>query len=160
MEWAGIDPGINGGLAFHDDPTLIVYPAPIISTPFVKAGKRRTRNVMDLTEAARRLRKHSPRRAMIERVSAGRGQGVTGMFRFGENFGQWQGMLAALGIETHFVSPQVWKRYFGLTKEKDASLELARVIFEENAGDFRLKKHDGLAEASLIARYAHLTFES
>jgi hypothetical protein len=109
------------------------------------------------------IRKNNPPRgkypdikyAYIEHVAAMGGQGVTSMFRFGQNFGQWQGILGGLRIPTGLVRPQAWKKYHELIgTDKNASLELARELFPDNLASFRLKKHDGMAEASLIAKYA------
>ena len=78
------------------------------------------------------------------------------MFRFGQNLGQWQGILIGMGIPTVLVRPQVWKRYHGLIKaDKNASRDLAKKFFPLNQDNFRLVKHDGLAEAALIGKYGY-----
>jgi len=65
--------------------------------------------------------------AVLERVSAMPGQGVSSMFRFGEGYGVVQGVLAALGIPVIAGSPAVWKRASGLIgRDKDVA---------RNAGD-------------------------
>jgi hypothetical protein len=46
----------------------------------------------------------------------------------------------------------VWKRSLGLTSDKRASLDRARLMFP--SADLRLAKHDGRAEALLLAHYA------
>jgi len=52
------------------------------------------------------------------------------------------------------VRPQAWKKKMGLIgKDKTASRGLARELFPQYAERFKLVKHDGLAEAALIARY-------
>jgi crossover junction endodeoxyribonuclease RuvC len=94
--------------------------------------------------------------AIIEQVHAMPGQGVTGVFSFGKAYGEALGALCALGVtEPNFVSPQRWKKYFGLGREKYASLELARELFTcaTEAGLLKLKKHHDRAEALLIAEY-------
>lgn len=155
----GIDPGLSGGLAFYNPDNLIVYATPVNELSFIKAGKKRKRNEMDV-EAVRELivqydgTQFNIECAYLEHVSAMPGQGVTGVFRFGQNFGQWQGILGGLGIRTVLIRPQTWKAFFGLNRSKDTSLGLAREYWPENAAEsFRLKKHDGLAEAALIAKY-------
>jgi len=153
MKVLGIDPGLSGGLAFNSGDTLRVFATPTIQTQFVKNGKKKTRSDMNLSEVVRLIRENRPDVAYIEKVAAMKGQGVTGMFRFGQNFGQWQGILAALGIRLIMVTPQVWKKQFQLNRDKDASLDLARKLFPNNLESFRLKKHDGLAEAALIRKY-------
>lgn len=49
----------------------------------------------------------------LERVGARPGQGVTSMFKFGENFGFIQGLLTACSIPYGLVTPQKWKREKG-----------------------------------------------
>ena len=156
----GIDPGLKGGLAFYDGKTLIVYPTPVNSVRFVKNGKKKKRDEMDLAQAVFLMRQHGATQAFLEQVTAMPGQGVTGMFRFGTNYGQWLGMLAGLDIPVTTVTPQKWKKDAGLTAEKNDSLELARTLFPDNLARFKLKKNDGLAEASLIARYGYRSLES
>ncbi len=157
----GIDPGLKGGIAFYHPEELIVYLTPVNALTFIKAGKKKTRNEMDLDTLREIIVRYDGASfqidcAYVEHVSAMPGQGVTGMFRFGQNFGQWQGLLAGFGIRTVLVRPQTWKASYGLTRSKNTSLELARETWPDNAKEsFRLKKHDGAAEAALIAKYGY-----
>ncbi len=157
MEYViGIDPGLSGGLAFYNPEHLVVFPTPVVQVEFIKKGKKRKRNEMILAVACNHILEFTDIKfAYIEHVAAMGGQGVTSMFRFGQNFGQWQGILGGLRISTGLVRPQAWKKYHNLIgTDKDASLDLARELFPDNLTSFKLKKHDGLAEASLIAKYA------
>lgn len=157
----GIDPGLTGAIAFYNTDELIVYPTPVNIMTFTKAGKKKTRKEMDLDTVNQTIIKYDGAEfkvdcAYLEHVSAMPGQGVTGMFRFGQNFGQWQGILAGFGIRTVLVRPQTWKASYGLNRSKDTSLELARELWPANTKEsFRLKKHNGLAEAALIAKYGY-----
>jgi crossover junction endodeoxyribonuclease RuvC len=54
-------------------------------------------------------------------------------------------------VPLEFVTPAVWKRSYGLSRDKHASLFKARLMFP--AADLHLAKHDGRAEALLIAQY-------
>ena len=157
----GVDPGLKGGIAFLSEEKLVVHPTPVIVKSFMKNGKKKTRSEMDLDKVYQIIGEYDGPSMLIdcaylEHVSAMPGQGVTGMFRFGQNFGQWQGVLAGFGIRTVLVRPQTWKAAFGLNRSKTTSLELAREFWPDNSDEsFRLKKHDGLAEASLIAKYGY-----
>ena len=159
--YIGIDPGLKGAIAFYHPEELIVIPTPVKSTTFVKQGKKKTRNEMDLDRVREILvefdgASYKVEVAYLEHVAAMSGQGVTSMFRFGQNYGQWEGMLAGFGIRTETVWPQTWKASYGLTRTKTTSLELAREYWPDNAEEsFRLKKHDGMAEAALIAKYGY-----
>ena len=155
----GIDPGLDGGIAIYQPDHLIVHPTPTVWQTFLKNNKKQRRREMDL-DAAREIlieyERDSIDCAWLEHVAARPGQGVTGVFRFGQNFGQWQGLLAALQIPTNLVRPQTWKAFYGLTRTKRTSLDLARKTWPANVEEsFRLAKHDGLAEAALIAKYGH-----
>ena len=155
----GIDPGLKGGIAFYnperDTNKLLAYRTPTVKVPFVKRGKKTTRDDMDLAGCVDLLLRYSIAHAYLEQVSAMPGQGVTGMFRFGQNLGQWQGLLTGMRIDHTLVRPQVWKKHAGLIKaEKGDSVVLARETWPEHADLFKYKTADeGRAEASLIAFY-------
>jgi hypothetical protein len=60
-------------------------------------------------------------------------------------------VLQAMHISIDFVTPSVWKSSLRLSKDKNASLHKARLMFP--AAELHLAKHDGRAEALLIAQY-------
>lgn len=67
-------------------------------------------------------------------------------------YGAILGALGALGLEVHTVTPSEWKRAVGVTADKRSSLNLARQLWPDDADRwFKLAKHDGRAEACLIA---------
>ena len=44
---------------------------------------------------------------------------LSSAFKFGTNYGIWQGLLAAsIKIETKFIAPQVWMKSLELPKDK------------------------------------------
>jgi crossover junction endodeoxyribonuclease RuvC len=140
----GIDPGVSGAVAFYFPSAperIAVEDVPVaggeISTPHL----------------ASMIRRYAPTMAVIERVQAFRGQGVVSMFNFGRSYGDVRGVIGALNIPLHLVTPQKWKKHFSLSSDKDQSRLLAIRLFPSVAEHFKLKKHDGRAEAALIARY-------
>lgn len=157
----GIDPGLTGGLSFLDysvpfcsPKQSFVYHTPVITTKFVKQGKKKTRNNMDLNEARKIIKKYNVDIAYLEEVHAMPGQGVTGMFRFGQNFGQWEGILAGLEIDVIKVPPQTWKSRMKLrSAAKTLAREMATEYFPLHEDSFRKVKDDGVAESILIALY-------
>lgn len=155
MYIVGIDPGLKGGIAFYHPNQLITERTPTVAVPYVKKGKKSTRNDMDLKTICELFEPFEISHVFLEKVSAMPGQGVTGMFRFGQNLGQWQGLLAGLGLEYTMVTPQVWKKQAGLIKaDKGESVAMARGLWTFNESDFKYKTADeGRAEAALIARY-------
>lgn len=146
----GIDPGLSGAIALLNPTTrsVDIYDMPLVAQ---KSG----REVTDLHNLARLL---SPigdgaQIAILEQVGAMPKQGVTSMFRFGQNYGALQMCLAGHGYATHDVTPQRWKKHFGLNSDGDASRGLAIQRFPELAEHLRLKKHHNRAEAVLLALY-------
>ena len=140
----GIDPGKNGGIACIDTECGICYTEPYSDKALIdlcSAESRKGQNVI----------------CCLEKVGARPGQGVVSMFNFGQSVGYIKGVLEAFRIPYQEITPQKWKKEFGLNSEKAASAEVCRKLFP----DVRLlatpksrKPHDGMAEALLMAEYA------
>ena len=171
----GVDPGLTGAIAvFHpQERTAEFYDTPTVT---VKSGKK-FKNMMDTHAIVALLKGISEGREVlvtIEKVNAMPGwkndpehpgervaasMGVTSAFNFGYGFGIWIGVLTALGLPFQQVHPVTWKRrmLFDAGKEKDASRVKAMQLFPKTAGDLKLKKHHGRADALLIAAWAQAT---
>ena len=96
-------------------------------------------------------------RVCVEKVGAMPHQGVTSMFHFGESYGFIQGVLRACGLSYQLVPPTVWKKEFGLTGDKQTSVEVCRRLFpqvELLPAPRCVKPSDGIAESLLMAEYA------
>src|SRR5690606_22665708 len=91
-------------------------------------------------------------RAVVERVSAMPRQGVASSFVFGVGFGSILSVLHTMQLPLELVTAAQWKRAPGLASDKHAALHKARLLFP--SADLRLAKHDGRAEALLLAHYA------
>ena len=151
MNWVGIDPGQTGGIALLSKQGLLldVLPMPVDGTE-VAAGQ--LRQIID------HWRSLGEMKVMIEQVHSMPRQGVSSTFKFGKSFGIALGVVGALGIPMHRVTPQNWKKEMGLTgKDKDASRHLATELWPDMQQHWKLKKQDGKAEAALIAEYARRT---
>jgi crossover junction endodeoxyribonuclease RuvC len=154
----GIDPGQTGAIAVIADGK----PVALLDMPTVdrKAGGQ----MIDAKALAAKMRgvlmQHSGAYAyaVFEQVSAGPGQGVSSMFRFGQSDGIVRGVIGSLGIDSIEVHPQVWKRHVMLSgKDKDAARLLAIKLFPAVAGQLARKKDCGRADALLIAYWAEVT---
>ena len=97
--------------------------------------------------------------AWVEQVHAMPKQGVSSTFTFGMGYGAILGALGALGVPVHHVTPQHWKRTQRVTKDKTSSRQRATELWPEQSSWFRLVKHDGRAEAALIARHGLMVGE-
>ena len=95
--------------------------------------------------------------AVVEKVNAIHGQGISSTWAFAENFGYIQGVLHAFGIPFQLVPPRVWKKEFSLTSDKAKSIEVCHRLFP----DVNLKRTERsrtddntIAEALLMVEYA------
>lgn len=152
--WIGIDPGLQGALAVVSNDGLInVIDMPKASERHGKESRDRICSHSLRDELLTIQHAHGKIRvAVVELVGPMPKQGVTSVFRFGYGCGQLEGVLAALCIPTEYVKPQTWKKALGLGADKAQSLALARAKWPY-ADCFTLKKHDGRAEAALLAEY-------
>lgn len=135
----GIDPGSFGAVAFIQGSAAICEDCP--DNPSGMAALLRSRRD-DISHV------------YIERVHAMPKNGVSGMFKFGQNFGTWIGIIASLELPYTFVEPSSWKKHFKLTgKDKDAARMLAIQLYPLASGQLQRKKDCGRADAILIAMY-------
>lgn len=139
MTYIGIDPGQNGAIALMGD-GISVYPysdEKLIDICGIVAGE-------DCI-------------CCLEQVHSMPKQGVASTFKFGMNYGYIKGVLEAFRIPYQEISPQRWKKEFGLNTDKQKSIAVCKRLFP----DVSLKRtercktdHDGMAEALLMAEYA------
>ncbi len=153
MLYIGIDPGFTGAVAALDEQGNFVSVVDVPTFEIVGGAKKKTR--LDVVGIARIIRDLKPCKAVLEDVHSMPEQGITGAFAFGRGLGVWEGILAALEVSTHMVSPLKWKKATmeGMGKEKDASRLRALALFP--TADLRLKKHHGRADALLMALYLY-----
>jgi hypothetical protein len=97
----------------------------------------------------RLLNLQRPTHAVVERVNAFPGQGVSSSFRFGMGYGIILGVLASHNVQIIDVAAGVWKRHFRLNADKEKARALAIKRFPDI--DLGLKKDTGRAEALLMA---------
>jgi len=141
----GIDPGKTGALAALDGDGHLVAVHDMPDSPAILAHLLR-----DWTS------QYGVVAAWVEKVASRPGQGVSSTFKFGVGYGQILGVLAAVGIPTHHVTPSVWKKAAHLSADKTASRVLACELWPDCASAFARIKDDGRAEAALIARHGWL----
>ena len=144
-----IDPGLTGALAFLKASNRVET----IDMPVFKA-----KHGSELDEAfLSRILDAQARDiefAILERQWARPTDGGPQAFKLGCNFGALRMVLASNFIPYRLVTPAVWKRAAGLLNEgKDASRAAATKAFPQDAEQWRLKKHDGRAEAALLAAW-------
>lgn len=148
MTILGIDIGVQGAIAVLSDGELLT----VHDLPALKDGPA-GRRAINAPLLAALIFKSQAVHAFVEAVGARPGEGAVGAFAFGRSRGVIEGVLAAAGVPVTFITPPAWKRIVGLApgRKKDASRSEAIRRWPNHAELFKLKKHDGRAEACLIA---------
>lgn len=144
MIYIGIDPGKSGGMS------VIYEDGEVTSIPYDRDNYISLLGSWPSGDCT----------CCLERVSAMPGNGSVSMFNFGCGFGWLQGLLDAYRISYELVRPQKWKAEFGVTKDKNTSIEVCKRLFPNvNLVLPGCKKpHDGMAESLLMAEYARRHF--
>ena len=146
----GIDVGLSGAIAMMQGETLTgIFDMPTVTLTRNGAAKRQ----ISIPELVEIIKTFQPDEAYCERVFAMSGQGVTSVFSFGRSLGAIEGILGARLIKTTLVTPQIWQKAMGVSGGKDGARARAMELFPWNVDYFKLKKHDGRADAALIAAW-------
>lgn len=160
----GIDPGITGALALLGPEGVEA----VADMPIMASGKT-GRDKVNPAGVAALLRTWTTngRAASVacELVNAmpsipdpktgeRRQLGAASGFSLGRSLGSIEGAVAGVGLPLELIPPGVWKRYFGLGKDKEQSRAEALRLYPDVAQELARKKDAGRAEAILIARYA------
>ena len=153
----GIDPGVNGAISLLKDSTILQV-QDIPSQPKT-TGKGKEINSVLLNSIIQDLIAMEPIDTVVfETVRAMPGQGSVSMFSFGRSVGTIEGILVGNGLPIVMVTPQKWKKYFGLIKKsKEASLSLILQRYPQYLNMFKLKKHVDRADATLMALWYYET---
>lgn len=148
MMYLGIDPGKNGGIAY------INHLNDVIVTPYSDIDLITLCKAMNSSPVVQYV-------CCLEQVHAFPGQSAQSQFNFGESFGFIRGVLESFNIPYQQVSPMRWKKEFGLTSDKQLSIDVCKRLFPSvslRATERCKKDHDGMAEALLMAEYAKRHF--
>ena len=148
----GIDPGKGGGIAVITDETVQLHNCPkTVDSMAHLIG-------MCLNDVAAYRTK-----VFLEKVWSFPTDGRAGSFTFGENYGQWQGILASHELEPVLVTPKMWQSHFDIKKGLKKNIRkkmLKQMAIERCPG---LKKVTlKTADAILIAIYgmeAYLSYK-
>jgi crossover junction endodeoxyribonuclease RuvC len=151
----GIDPGMGGALGLIEQGRVLR----VLDMPVLRAEGKKGRaivNIPVLIDLLTMLRGEFPHTiAALENVRSMPRDGHVGAFSFGRCFGTIETALYATGYPVLLYSPHVWKKGMGLTSDKDRARALASRLFPKDAASsWPLKKHDGRAEAVLLAYWA------
>lgn len=151
----GIDPGLSGALALVDAVSgelVALFDMPVFS---LSSGHK-----IDEYKLARLVDEFGPRviEAWVEQITPRPGQGVVGVKTSAVGYGLVRGVVVANFIPLHDVAPASWKRAMKVSGDKDEARQAATSYFPKSADRWPLKKHDGRAEAALIAAFGRRHF--
>jgi len=131
----GIDPGKNGGIArvtFTNKYNWSAYKCP--------------EDINSMSDILKTFKKFAIKPiCYLEKVHAFPTDARSSAFKFGMNFGIWQGILAALNIETILVTPQAWQKDLELSKIKqERKNELKKIAIDVSGIKATLKTADAI----------------
>lgn len=153
MNIFAIDPGVSGALVCYHRATQSVSWR---LTPTIEVGVKGTKrvNAMEVARWFKSFERHTSDFCFIEKVGAMPGQGVSSMFSFGHSAGVVEGVVTALGLPVQLVSPQAWKKHWGLIgQDKDAARVLCVDLYPD-LSELKLKgKGQAISDAILIAKF-------
>jgi crossover junction endodeoxyribonuclease RuvC len=147
---AGFDPDAFGAMALVDHQTGELRD--VIDMPQVDENQRR---YLDVRQLAGIVDPWAEKicEAYVEKGWARPTTPPSYAFRWGHNYGAVRGVISAHFIRLHEVSPQAWKRWAGVSSDKESSRDEASRRFPADCRRWALKKNHGRAEAVLIAAY-------
>lgn len=146
----GIDPGLSGAWAVIDEAGKYVGCGDMIN----EDGRVLTRHVWAEMLSAVNSNKVI---VAVERVHSMPKQGVATTFVFGAAYGCALTLGNMFEEQAVLVTPNQWKKFYGLDADKGKSSQLAQGMWP--GAPIKLKKHNGRAEALLIANYLRLRIE-
>ena len=145
--FVGIDPGKNGGAAIINEvpnhENTICFRCP--KTPIEMAYTLISTIPEDIS--------YSDVLVTVEHVHAMPKNGVVSMFSFGQNLGQWEGILGAFELDVTYTGPRTWMQHYDCKpnmerRERKRYLRgLAEKIFPN------IKMTFNVSDALLIANY-------
>jgi crossover junction endodeoxyribonuclease RuvC len=148
----GIDVGLGGAVAFIEPRGPAVREILDMPVHLLKRGGKAKREV-DVAGLVGLFALRHVEHAFVELAGAMPRQGVASAFAFGKGFGIVLGVLAARGVPLTLVSAAKWKRTLQLPKGKAAARARASQLLPQAAHYWPLAKHDGRAEAALLALF-------
>jgi crossover junction endodeoxyribonuclease RuvC len=154
MMIVGIDPGKSGAIFVYDPDIGCNVVGDVPTMKLQRAGKS-PKEVPDFPQWRNtwlpllRMADH----VVIEQVTGSIGTGAqAGMFNFGYSAGFVLALVLEAGKPYTFMTPQAWKKQVGLKgSDGEASRRMASRLLPSCAALWPLKKHDGRAEAALMA---------
>ncbi len=150
--YIGIDPGKSGGICSVEDNRLRANKCP----DSVQGMAELFKDILQDT---------SPKDVFlyIEKVWAMPHDGKSSIFTFGQNYGQWEGVIASFNIIPIYVTPSTWMRHHEVQKglKKQERKNILKQMAQEfiNSNNYISYQWKGVAtlataDAIMLAKYA------
>ena len=150
--YIGIDPGKSGGICSIEDNRLRENKCP----DSVQGMAELFKDILQDT---------SPKDVFlyIEKVWAMPHDGKSSIFTFGQNFGQWEGVIASFNIIPIYVTPSTWMKHHEVQKglKKQERKNILKQMAQEfiNSNNYMSYQWKGVAtlataDAIMLAKYA------
>ena len=148
MKLMAIDPGLKGGLAIFDAawPPVETRRMPLHKMQLQPVGQAALQ--VDVPSSQHVVEAYSIDTIVTEYQTAMPGQSSVGT---ATSFINWGLVLSLRALaRLHVVHPRMWKKHYGLGKDKQAAIRHARNLLGLPLND---ASSDGEAEAALIGKY-------
>ena len=150
-----VDPGLKGAFAVYGEGSLTVYDMPTYTK---NAGSRNlSRDFIDAQGVLRLVREAHLLGCdlfVIEDVGGLPGQSASGAFVFGRGVGEVEMAARSIGMRLERVRAATWKAGLRVPADKRAARARASELMPQWSHLWPLQKHDGRAEAAMLALYA------
>jgi hypothetical protein len=157
MSILAVDPGLRGALARYDGEHLSVLDMP---TTIRQLANGRTRDTINEAEIVHMIGLGALEADLLvmEQVGGIPNQSASGAFTFGRGVGVVIGAAISVGLRREEVHPATWKGALRVPADKRAARARASELLPAYSGLWPLQKHEGRAEASLLALYGWRVF--
>tara|TARA_R100000781_G_scaffold14941_2_gene12307 strand:+ start:3908 stop:4405 length:498 start_codon:yes stop_codon:yes gene_type:complete len=150
--YIGIDPGKSGGICSIEDNRIRANKCP----DSVQGMAELFKDILEDT---------SPKDVFlyIEKVWAMPHDGKSSIFTFGQNYGQWEGVIASFNIIPIYVTPSTWMKHHEVQKglKKQERKNILKQMAQEfiNSDNYISYQWKGVAtlataDAIMLAKYA------
>lgn len=156
----GCDPGLTGAISVLDHHGVLLAVEDLPTCAISQAGpKAKVKRKIDARALKDLLRRVAPadEAAMfaMEDMQLLGGSSVQTMGALAHTRGILEAVAILCDLTMAYVTPQAWKRLYGLGSDKGECLRLARDLYP--GAPIHLAKHHNRAESLLIARWAFRT---
>ena len=155
MNFIGIDPGLQGGIATIEGSIVVTRVMPVINS------KKKTVNHFALTQIFSAFTLPTKAYTLLEDQHSFPKQGVTSTCSLCFGFGALKQCLVDFGVPHEVIPAKDWQKEFGISGRKGNTKAQALQICQSLFPDLNLlaterskKPHEGIVDAVLIAEFA------